>query len=128
MQEHWTIEQYKNYKERKRAIESKYGNKKIVIDGEKFDSERESKRWKELLILQHIGEIKDLRRQVRFELQPSYKKNGKTIRAITYVADFTYFLNGKLVVEDSKGYRTEVYKLKKKLFEYKYPELEIKEV
>ncbi len=126
--EHWTLEQYKNYKERKKKIDSKYRNKKIVIDGEKFDSERESERWQDLLILQHIGEIKDLRRQVKFELQPSYKKNGKTIRAITYIADFTYLLNGKLIVEDSKGYRTEVYKLKKKLFEYKYPDLEIKEV
>ena len=123
--EHITLEEYKQLQQKG---SSKYKAKKVVVDGIKFDSKREEQRWKDLLILQHIGEIKDLRRQVRFELQPSYKKNGKTIRAITYIADFTYFLNGKLIVEDSKGYRTEVYKLKKKIFEYKYPELEIKEV
>lgn len=125
--EHWTLEQYKKHKEKN----SKYKNKKLYVNGgEKFDSKREYERWMGLHYEQATGMIKDLRRQVRFELQPSYKKNGKTIRAITYVADFVYYDNikGKIIVEDSKGYRTDVYKLKKKLFEYKYPDLEIKEV
>lgn len=74
--------------------------------------------------------IKDVKLQTRFELQPKYKKNNKTIRAINYIADFTYFdvNTGKTIIIDTKGYRTEVYKLKKKIFEYKYPDLEIKEV
>ena len=124
MQKHWTVSQYKNYKEKM----SKYGNKKVLSGGMKFDSKKEERRWQELLILQKAGEIHNLKRQVKYELQPHYKKNGKTIRAINYIADFTYFLNGKLIVEDTKGYRTEVYKLKKKIFEYVYPDLEIKEV
>lgn len=126
MQGHWDIEQYKSYKEKK----NKYNNKKVIVDGIRFDSKIESKRWQELKLLQKAGVIKDLRRQVRFELQPSYKKKGKIIQSINYIADFVYYdLNkNKIVVEDTKGYRTEIYKLKKKIFEYKYPDLEIKEI
>lgn len=109
---------------------SKYGNKKIVVDGEEFDSQLEANRWYELKLLQRAKQIKDLRRQIRFELQPSYKKNGKTIQSINYIADFVYYdINKKkFIVEDTKGYKTETYKLKKKIFEYKYTELEITEI
>lgn len=109
---------------------SKYGNKKIVVDGEEFDSQLEANRWYELKLLQRAKQIKDLRRQIRFELQPSYKKNGKTIQSINYIADFVYYdLNKKkVVVEDTKGFKTETYKLKKKIFEYIHPELEITEI
>lgn len=74
------------------------------------------------------GEIKDLELQPRFELQPSFKKNNKTYRKTEYIADFKYFdtKSNKLVVEDVKGIETEVFKIKRKLFEYKYPELELK--
>lgn len=108
----------------------KYYNKKVEIDGIKFDSKKESKRYSELKILEKANEISELRTQVKFELQPSFKKNGKTIRKIEYIADFTYYDNklNKYIVEDTKGYRTDVYKLKKKLFEYKYPHLSIKEL
>lgn len=110
--------------------QSKYGAKKVVIDGIKFDSQKEGNHYLELKLIEKQGLIKDLRMQVRFELQPSYKKNGKTIRAIYYVADFTYIdkKTNKMIVEDTKGFRTEVYKLKKKILEYKFPEMEIKEV
>ncbi|MBR0426876.1 MAG: DUF1064 domain-containing protein [Clostridia bacterium] len=109
---------------------SKYGNKKVVVDGEEFDSQLEANRWYELKLLQRAKQIKDLRRQIRFELQPSYKKNGKTIQSINYIADFVYYdvNKKKFIVEDTKGYKTETYKLKKKIFEYKYPELEITEI
>jgi hypothetical protein len=108
----------------------KYHNKKIVIDGIKFDSLKEAKRYQQLKILEKANEITELRLQVKFELQPSFKKDGKTIRKIEYIADFTYYDNklGKYIIEDTKGYRTDVYKLKKKLFEYKYPHLTIKEL
>lgn len=108
----------------------KYHNKKIIVDDIKFDSLKEAKRYQELKILEKAKEITELRLQVKFELQPSFKKNNKTIRKIEYIADFTYFDNklNKYIVEDTKGYRTEVYKLKKKLFEYKYPHLTIKEL
>lgn len=80
--------------------------------------------------MERQGLIKDIKLQMRFEIQPKYKKNNKTIRAINYVADFTYFdvNKGKTIIIDTKGYRTDVYKLKKKIFEYVYPDLEIKEV
>ena len=109
---------------------SKYYNKKIIVDGVEFDSKNEANRYVELKLLEHTGHIKDLELQVPFLLQPSFKKNGKTIRAIRYIADFVYFDNDlkQTVVEDVKGYRTEVYKLKKKLFEYNYPDLVIVEV
>jgi len=64
--------------------------------------------------------------QPRFELQPSFKKNGKTFRKIEYVADFEVtFADGAIRIYDCKGMRTEIYKLKQKLFEFKYPNLEI---
>ena len=86
--------------------------------------------YQQLKLMERQGLIKDIKLQVKFELQAKYKKNSKTIRAINYIADFAYFdINkGKTIIVDTKGYRTEVYKLKKKIFEYKYPNLEIKEV
>lgn len=78
--------------------------------------------------LQRTGVIKNLDRQVSFELIPALKENGKVIqRAITYKADFVYEQNGKVIVEDAKGFRTEVYKIKKKLMRWKYG-IEIMEV
>ncbi len=108
----------------------KYHNKKIIVDGIKFDSLKEAKRYNQLKILEKSKEITELRLQVKFELQPSFKKNNKAIRKIEYIADFVYYDNKlqQYIVEDTKGYRTEVYKLKKKLFEYKYPHLTIKEL
>lgn len=125
--EHITLEEYKQLQQKGN---SKYKNKKVIVNGIKFDSQKESNRYLDLLALQKVGLIQDLHRQVRFELQPSYKKKGKTIRAITYIADFVYYdtFKGEKIVEDTKGYRTEIYKLKKKIFEYKYPNLEIKEI
>lgn len=105
---------------------SKYGNKKVLIDGIKFDSMAEGKRYKELKLLQRAGIIKELELQPKFLLQESFKKNGKTYRKVEYIADFQYIENGKVVVEDVKGKETEVFKLKHKLFEYKYKDLELK--
>lgn len=106
---------------------TKYHNIKTTVDGITFDSKLEAKRWCELRLLEKAGEITGLRRQVVFCLQPSYKKNGKTQRAINYIADFCYEENGHMIVEDTKGMRTKEYLLKKKIFEYKYP-YTIKEV
>lgn len=108
----------------------KYHSKKTIVDGITFDSKKEAKRYCELKILEHYGKIKDLRLQYQFILQPPFKKNGKSIRAITYVADFFYFDTErcKNIVEDVKGYKTDVYQLKKKLFEYKFPDLTITEI
>lgn len=108
----------------------KYHNKKTCINGIVFDSKLEAKRYSELKLLEKANLIDDLQLQPSFELQPSYKKNGKTIRAITYKADFSYFdkEKGRLVIEDTKGMKTKDYLIKKKMFEYKFPDLSIIEI
>jgi hypothetical protein len=96
----------------------KYHNKKVVRDGEKFDSVKEYRRFCELLLLEKGGVISDLQRQVKYVLIPSQKEGKKTIeRECSYKADFVYTDNetGETVVEDVKGMRTEVYKIKRKL-------------
>ncbi len=105
---------------------NKYKNRKVQIDRYVFDSVKEGKRYRELALLEQAGEISDLELQPRFLLQDKFRKNGKAFRKIEYVADFMYKQNGKTIVEDVKGIKTDVFKLKLKLFEYKYPELEIK--
>ena len=93
-------------------MKNKYGARKLTApDGQVFDSVKEYHRWGCLRLLERAGEIKDLKRQVKFELIP--KQEGE--RACHYIADFTYMENGKLVVEDCKGFKTDVYKIKKKL-------------
>ena len=97
---------------------SKYGNKKTQWAGKTFDSKREAERYAELVMLQKAGEISDLKRQVPFELFPTVRdSDGKVLqRSLKYVADFTYRQkDGSLVVEDVKGYKTQVYQIKKKL-------------
>lgn len=105
----------------------KYKNQKIIVNEIKFDSKKEAKRYQELLLTQKAGLITDLKRQVPYILVPAFNLNKKRYRNMSYIADFTYKQNGKEIVEDTKGYRTEVYKIKKKLMAYIY-QIEIKEV
>ena len=105
---------------------NKYRNKKVQIDRYVFDSIKEGQRYRELAILERAGKISNLELQPRFLLQESFKKNGKTYRKIEYIADFQYIENGKTIVEDVKGIQTDVFKLKHKLFEKKYPDLELR--
>lgn len=91
---------------------NKYGAKKVKApDGQVFDSVKEFHRWGCLRLLERAGRISDLQRQVKFELIP--KQEGE--RACYYIADFVYQEDGQKVVEDCKGMKTEVYKIKKKL-------------
>lgn len=99
---------------------SKYHATKVIVDGITFDSKREAKRYQELKLMERAGAIKDLRRQVRYELLPAFDVQGKRYRPTTYVADFVYTEDGKEVTEDVKGMKTPVYLLKRKLFAYKY--------
>ena len=100
---------------------NKYGARKtktLDANGEvlTFDSSRELERWLELKIMERGKAIKNLQRQVPFELVPKHKReDGKTERAVTYIADFVYTENGKTIVEDVKGYRTKEYIIKRKL-------------
>lgn len=94
----------------------KYHAKKTELDEITFDSRKEAQRYAELRLLERSGAIHNLQRQVKYELIPAQKKDGKTIeRACYYIADFVYEENGKTVVEDVKGYRTKEYVLKRKL-------------
>lgn len=109
---------------------SKYNNKKVTIDGITFDSKLEATRYTELKLLERKGLIKDLVLQPSYELIPSFKKGNKTFKKASYIADFSYYdteLN-KTIVEDTKGFKTDVYVLKRKLFEYLYKDLTIREV
>lgn len=111
----------------------KYGNRKITVGGETFDSQREYDRYCQLRLMEKAGMIKELRRQVKYVLIPAQKKDGKVAeRECAYYADFVYLEKvglgeWKTVVEDAKGMKTEVYKIKKKLMRYVHG-LEIKEV
>lgn len=104
--------------------QNKYKNKKVIYNGIKFDSQKERNYYIKLKLLEEKGIISNLKLQVKFELQPSFKFNGKTIRSINYIADFTYIQDNKLHIVDTKGVRTEVYKIKKKMMQYKGYEIE----
>lgn len=106
----------------------KYGNEPREVNGHIFASKAEAKRYLQLSLMEKAGMIHNLRLQPEYELIPKFKKGNKTYRKTVYIADFEYEENGRIVVEDVKGFATDVYKLKKKLFEYRYPELTIKEV
>ena len=107
---------------------NKYGN--IRRNG--FDSRREERRYQELLLMQRAGKIFELQRQVKFQLSPTQRepdvtgpkggvKRGKVIEhPCNYIADFVYLQNGKMVVEDCKGFRTPEYIVKRKWMLEKY--------
>lgn len=101
-------------------MKNKYHNKKVTVDGITFDSVKEAHRYSELILLQRAGKIKDLRRQWKYVLIPSQyaEVDGKRKcieRECTYVADFVYLQDGEIIVEDTKGFRTPEYKIKRKL-------------
>lgn len=117
---------------------SKYHSKKVIVDGIEFDSKREAKRYGELLLLEKAGAITDLQRQVKYQLLPAQyrpvwdKKTRKwkdrcIERECSYVADFVYQQDGKTIVEDTKGFKTKDYILKRKMMLY-FHGIAIKEV
>lgn len=96
---------------------NKYRSRKIQKDGLTFDSQKEYRRYNELVLLERAGQIRKLERQVKFELIPSQRINGKVVeRACHYIADFTYYdSENNYIVEDTKGFRTKDYIIKRKL-------------
>lgn len=108
-------------------MRNKYGNRKITRDGITFDSLKEYRRFCELRLLEKAGAIQDLKRQVEFELMPTIREpdtigkrggiiKGKVIeRKVSYIADFVYLKDGEIVVEDTKGFKTKEYIIKRKL-------------
>lgn len=99
---------------------NKYHNKKTTIDGILFASKKEGNYYTKLKLMQNAGIIWSLELQKKYILQASFTFNGKKIREISYYADFVYEDKDGLHVVDTKGYRTDTYKLKKKLFIKKY--------
>lgn len=92
-------------------IMPKYHNKKTLVFGYLFDSKREADRYLHLRSRLEAGEIDTLNLQVQFVCY----LNDQHI--CNYIADFTYFEKGVLIIEDSKGMRTPEYRIKKKLVE-----------
>lgn len=131
---------------------SKYRNVKQTIDGVTFDSKRESDYYLQLKLLQKTGEVTDIGFHPKYILQPGYRKccgnvwvdkpgngiKGATVcgnckkkmpktSAITYSADFSVtYKDGHTEIIDVKGMETESFKIKRKLFEFKYPHLTLK--
>jgi hypothetical protein len=101
-----------------------------ILDGITFASKAEMNRYAELRMMERGRLISDLILQPRFLLQAGYQDGPVKVRALEYVADFAYreSHNPRRVVEDVKGHLTDVYKLKRKLFRAKYPELDFREV
>jgi hypothetical protein len=108
----------------------KYHSKKVEINGMVFDSKKEAKRFSELSLMEKSGAITDLQTQVKFVLIPAqykfierYGKKGQRLKdgkkclekECAYIADFCYFQNGVKVVEDTKGFKTKDYIIKRKL-------------
>jgi|SRR5690625_4792341 len=112
----------KQYRNMKRRRGSKYRNKKVEIDGLTFDSKAEARYYSELKIRQKAGEILFFRTQPRYRLLDGFEKDGKKYRAIDYIADFEiHHKDGSIEVVDVKGHITDVFRLKEKLFNKKYP-------
>lgn len=104
---------------------SKMGNRKVNADGYTFDSEFEYSRYLELLLIEKAGMIRDLRVHPLYVVFDTFKDRfGRKHRAIEHEVDFEYREGDQLVVEDSKGFETEVWKIKRKLFCKRYPEIE----
>ena len=135
----WEVQVMTNFRRLRTGGESKYKNRKKFVDGIEFDSVKEARRWSELKLLEKAGEISDLRRQVKFVLIESQyeessevyqrgKNKGKPKRGkileheCSYIADFVYTdeKTGKTVVEDTKGFKTKDYIIKRKLLLERY--------
>lgn len=104
---------------------SEKGKKKRTIDGHTFDSDLEYRYYKEVVLAGiEDNTIEKCELQVKYLLQPKFEKNGKKYKEINYVADFVlYYTNGNVMVIDTKGLPDATSKIKKKLMDYKYPNL-----
>lgn len=125
----------------RRSKKNKYNAHSVEYDGEIFDSQKELSRFRELLFMQRDGIITDLERQVKYTLIPAQRepstvgarggiKQGKLLeKECSYIADFVYKVveTGEIVVEDTKGFRTKDYVIKRKLMLFVYG-IQIKEI
>jgi len=102
---------------------SKKAKEKRTLNGYTFDSDIEYKFYVFTLSQQEEGLIKEIIVQPKFELQPKYEKMGKKVRCIQYIADFQIeYANGDIVIFDVKGMVTPEFKLKRKIWDYIFPD------
>ena len=97
-------------------MKNKYNAHKSEYKGMKFDSSFELDCWRHLEQFESEGKIKDLNRQVKFELLPA----NSVYRALNYVSDFTFYVGDEYIVADAKGFITPEFKIKQKIFYNKY--------
>ena len=123
------------------AYRSKYKAKKVTVNGDTFDSQKEYRRFCELRLLERAGQIQNLQRQVKYILIPAQRqfsneiytkgkkkgcfKPGKLLESeVSYYADFVYMQDGKQIVEDVKGYKKgaaySIFVIKRKLMLYEH--------
>ena len=116
------VEQKLGVQTAKNAVKTnKYNAVKETVGKLKFDSKKERQRFEELMLMERAGEIKGLKLQHDFTLQEAFTTtDGERVRAIRYRADFTYYDSaGNWIIEDAKGMKTDIYKLKKKMMAQK---------
>jgi hypothetical protein len=107
----------------KMIIKNKYGSNKIVVDGITFDSKDEARYYEYLKKRKAKGEILNFELQPTYELIPKFRKLGKLYRAVTYTPDYLiYHLDGAEELIDVKGFSTQQGELRRKLFEFKFPD------
>lgn len=104
---------------------TKYHARPVIVNGERMDSQAEARKYQELLLWQQAGIIRNLKVHPRYELIPPFECRDGRVRGIWYEADFEYFDEalGETVVLDVKGMQTAVFKLKSKLFRWRYPDV-----
>ncbi len=122
-QEHWTAAQYREYLRQRAKGNNKYHAVKVEVDGTVYASQSESRRAKELHLLERHGLVRNLREQVPYELIPAGVGKYRKERSVVYKADFVYEVcqpdgTWKQVVEDTKGAKTKEYIIKRKLMLY----------
>jgi len=107
-----TIREYRASQKKK----PKYHNQKTVVDGIEFDSKKEAAKYKKLKLMVKAREIREL------QLQPEFPIRVEGVIVCTYRGDFSYIDNkeNRLILEDVKGIKTQVYRLKKKLLKAIY--------
>ena len=104
----------------------KYNNNKITVDQIRFDSQEESRFYELLKRMKANGEILNFELQPKYLLQPAFKYGGKTVRAIYYIGDFLIYHNdGTEEVIDIKGMAVPVALMKRKMMQYRYPDLKL---
>lgn len=120
--ERMTSKKYLSLAKKQKKKRSKYNNKKVKLDGYTFDSQLEAEYYMQLKLREKANDILFFRVYPQYLLQPAFEKDGEKYGKIEYVADFEiHHTDGSIEVVDTKGYITDVFRIKMKLFHKKYP-------